>query len=77
MKKARISIAVCCAIAVVSTAGCLSQVQRGAGFVRGAHGISLPAGIGPGAGELKKSPCACITLDVGPHGIVGAPTGAG
>ena len=45
---------------------CAGDVSRTAGFAAGDHRLDLPIGVGPDSNELKKSPCACLEIELLP-----------
>ena len=50
------------AIGSLLIAGCATIAQEQVGKLRGADELKQPPGIGPGANDLKRSPCACIAV---------------
>lgn len=50
----------------LSLSACGDQITRQAGFAAGDHKLELPVGIGPDSTELKKSPCACLPIELMP-----------
>lgn len=63
----------CAAGAIAMLTGCplLRSAQKEVGELRNADMMEQPTEIGPDPGQLRRSPCACIELEVGPYGKVG------
>ena len=61
---------------VLALQGCfIGPAQRAVGTIRGADATPQPVGVGPGANELKASPCACLRIDMDATGRVVHNTG--
>lgn len=56
---------------VALTAGCAGPVQRLVGEAAGESDRPLPVTVGPAQDNLKRSPCACIEIQLlPPPGVV-------
>ena len=58
------------AVALVLQGCVIGQAQRAVGTLRGADGMPKPVGIGPGANELKRTPCVCLPVPLDAKGAV-------
>lgn len=52
------------AAAVLALAGCTGPLVEGASELAGQDRMGEPAGVGAGEDELRRSPCACIRIEL-------------
>ena len=53
---------ICLLAAFILISGCSEPIVRASGTLVGDHLLKSGVGIGPGATDLKQSPCACIPI---------------